>query len=61
MKLIVDIPETDEQPREVLQRRLIDGANIQVQGFSARVVGLVDERFEGLVPYLTGEAKLCSS
>lgn len=56
MKLVVDIPENDEQPRAVLERRLIAGVSIQVQGFSARVVGTVDERYEPLLPYLTGNA-----
>jgi hypothetical protein len=60
MKLIVEIPETDDQPLEVLARRLPDGANIQIyvslQGFGARVLGTLDEKYEGLVPYLTGRA-----
>lgn len=56
MILVVEIQETDEQPRAVLNRRLTDGANIQVQGFQARVLGTFGEQYEGLIPYLTGRA-----
>lgn len=50
MKLVVELPDEADgrDMREVYARRLIDGANIRVQGFAARVVGTWDSTYDGL-------------
>lgn len=58
MILVIELADEDDgrDMRGVYERRLIDGANIQVQGYKARVVGTFDETYAGLLPYLTGRA-----
>lgn len=41
MRIVIDLPENDEQPGPVLRRRLHTGQVIQVQGFQGTIVGSV--------------------
>ena len=43
MRLVIELPENDEQPAEVLSRRLTTGLTVQVQGFQGVIIGLEGE------------------